>query len=319
MIHSDLNYIFGCIVIAMLLDWLWGEPPSQFHPVVWMGRYLAWIANKIAPRVEEKNSLQKISSFLSGFFFWCTGGFLVTALAWSIQLSVQHVDKWFAILIAGFFLNSLFSLKLLISEVTLVEQALNESLEQGRAQLKRLVSRDVSALDHKQVRESAIESLAENLNDSFVAPIFWFFVGGLPAAALYRFANTADAMWGYKGFYGRYHLTWFGKWTARVDDVLSWVPALISTLFICLVLKCFAIVKIYQQAIKTPSPNGGWPMAAMAVGLDIKLSKPDVYVLNPDGHDVSLNSVWQACAAVTRIFRVVIVLVAGGFLFGLIQ
>jgi adenosylcobinamide-phosphate synthase len=319
MIHSDLNYIFGCIVIAMLLDWFWGEPPSQFHPVVWMGSYLAWIANKIAPRIEEKNSLQRLNSFLSGGFFWCAGAFFVTALAWGIQFSIQFVNQWFAILIAGFFLNSLFSLKLLITEVAQVEQALNESLEQGRAQLKRLVSRDVSTLNHKQIRESAIESLAENLNDSFVAPVFWFFVGGLPAAALYRFANTADAMWGYKGFYGRYHLTWFGKLAARVDDVLSWIPAFISTLFICLVLKSCAIVKIYRQAIKTPSPNGGWPMGAMAVGLDIKLSKPGVYVLNPEGHDVSLDSISQACAAATRIFRLVFVLTVGTFLFGWIQ
>lgn len=319
MLNSDLNYIFGCIVIAMLLDWFCGEPPSRFHLVVWMGSYLAWIANKIAPRIEEKSSSQKINSFLSGVFFWCVGGFFVTTLAWSVQFLVQYVNQWFAILIAGFFLNSLFSLKLLITEVSQVEQALNESLEKGRTQLTRLVSRDVSTLNHKQIRESAIESLAENLNDSFVAPICWFIVGGLPAAALYRFANTADAMWGYKGFYGRYYLTWFGKWAARVDDVLSWVPAFISTLFICLVLKSSAIVKIYHQAIKTPSPNGGWPMGAMAVGLDIKLSKPGVYILNPEGHDASARSVLQACEAAARIFRVVLVLAVGTFLLGWIQ
>jgi adenosylcobinamide-phosphate synthase len=79
-----------------------------------------------------------------------------------------------------------------------------------------------------QVRESAIESLAENLNDSVVAPLFWFALLGLPGAALYRFANTADAMWGYPGMRGGRYWQWAGKWAARADDVLSWVPARIT-------------------------------------------------------------------------------------------
>ncbi|MFX6477158.1 cobalamin biosynthesis protein, partial [Acinetobacter baumannii] len=88
---------------------------------------------------------------------------------------------------------------MLHDEVQAVEVALGQSLPAGRAQLARLVSRDVSALTAVQVRESAIESLAENLNDSVVAPLFWFALLGLPGAALYRLANTADAMWGYPG------------------------------------------------------------------------------------------------------------------------
>lgn len=316
---SPSEYIFGCIVIAMLLDWFWGEPAVEFHPVVWMGRYLGWVANKAAPCAEEQSSFQKMKSFLSGVFFWCVGAGVVAALAWAAQLAVHHIVWWLAILVAGFILNSLFSLKLLISEVAQVELALNESLESGRAQLKRLVSRDVSTLSDVQIRESAIESLAENLNDSFIAPVFWFLIGGLPAAALYRFANTADAMWGYKGFYGRYYLTWFGKWTARVDDVLSWIPAYISTLLICLVLKCFSFRKLYLQAIKTPSPNGGWPMSAMAIGLGIKLSKPGVYVLNPEGRDASMTSISQACEVATRIFYLVMLIVVCAFFVGLIK
>jgi adenosylcobinamide-phosphate synthase len=319
MILSVPDYILGSIAIAMLLDWFWGEPPVQFHPVVWMGRYLAWVANKIAPRAEEQTSFQKTKSFLSGLFFWCVGGCVVAVLAWGVQRGTQHIVWWLAILVTGFILNSLFSLKLLITEVAQVELALNDSLESGRAQLKRLVSRDVTTLNHVQIRESAIESLAENLNDSFIAPVFWFLVGGLPAAALYRFANTADAMWGYKGLYGRYYLTWFGKWTARVDDVLSWFPAHISTLFICLILKCFSFRKIYLQAIKTPSPNGGWPMSAMAIGLGIKLSKPGVYVLNPEGSDASVTSVSRACDVATRVFYIVMLFVVCAFFVGLIK
>ena len=93
----------------------------------------------------------------------------------------------------------------------------------GRLQLGRLVSRDVMRLDATQVRESAIESLAENLNDSVIAPVFWFLVAGLPGAMVYRFANTADAMRGYRG---RYEFA--GKWAAHADDFLSWLPARLS-------------------------------------------------------------------------------------------
>ncbi len=84
------------------------------------------------------------------------------------------------------------------------------------------------------MRESAIESLAENLNDSVVAPIFWFVLFGLPGAALYRFANTADAMWGYRGLRHGVNWEWAGKWAARADDVLSWLPARLTALLLVL-------------------------------------------------------------------------------------
>jgi len=290
----------------MLLDWFWGEPPAKLHPVVWMGRYLGWISKKIAPCNEEGTTGEKVKSFTLGALFWMLGGAVVLIAAWMIQSWALGTRGLFALAVSGFSLNCLFSLKLLITEVMQVDIALNQSLEEGRTQLKRLVSRDVSNLSDIQIRESAIESLAENLNDSFVAPLFWFLLGGLPAAALYRFANTADAMWGYKGFYGRYHWTWFGKWTARADDLLSWAPALISTLLICLVSRCFKLKKIMAEAVKTPSPNGGWPMGAMAIALDVKLSKPNVYVLNPQGQYASVFSVVQACQIATRIFVLIL-------------
>ena len=114
-----------------------------------------------------------------------------------------------AVLLGGL-LKPLMSWRMLRDEVAAVEHALAQSLQAGQQRLARLVSRDVTQLDAPQVRESAIETLAENLNDSVVAPLFWFVLLGLPGAALYRFANTADAMWGYRGRY-----EWVGKWAAR--------------------------------------------------------------------------------------------------------
>jgi adenosylcobinamide-phosphate synthase len=132
------------------------------------------------------------------------------------------------------------------------------------------------------VRESAIESLAENLNDSLVAPLFWFVLLGLPGAAVYRFANTADAMWGYRGERNGRDWTWFGKWAARADDVLSWLPARLTALLLALAALQWP-PGVAREARRTPSPNSGWPMAAMALLLGVRLAKPEVYALNAEG------------------------------------
>jgi len=130
---------------------------------------------------------------------------------------------------------------------------------------------------------STLSTLAENLNDSVVAPVFWFAVAGLPGAVLYRFANTADAMWGYQGERGDRDWTWAGKWAARVDDALSWLPARLTALLIALPTRGRGWSVVVANAGLTVSPNGGWPMGALAVGLGIRLGKPGVYELNAQG------------------------------------
>ena len=194
-------------------------------------------------------------------------------------LALQLPDM-LAALVLGLLLKPMLAWRMLRDEVLKVEAALAQSLDAGRAQLAQLVSREVSQLSETQVRESAIESLAENLNDSVVAPLFWFALLGLPGAAAYRFANTADAMWGYRGLHGGRYWGWAGKWAARADDVLSWVPARITALLLAVVAGGINPAKLWREAARTPSPNSGWPMAAMALALGIGLHKPGVYALN---------------------------------------
>jgi adenosylcobinamide-phosphate synthase len=98
-----------------------------------------------------------------------------------------------------------------------------------------------------------------------VAPVFWFVLLGLPGAAAYRFANTADAMWGYRGLRGGRYWEWAGKWAARADDVLSWVPARITACCCWLAGAGQSLRRLRKEARRTPSPNSGWPMAAMAL------------------------------------------------------
>ena len=158
-------------------------------------------------------------------------------------------------------------------------------LDGGFATQHRLFRRaaDGNDLEVEFCREAAIETLAENLNDSVVAPLFWFAIAGLPGAAVYRFANTADAMWGYRNEW-----EWAGKWAARADDLLSWIPARITGLLM-LGLRPALLIRLVIEARRTPSPNSGWPMAAMALRLKVRLAKPGVYSLN-DGGDAPTSA-----------------------------
>ena len=275
------------LLIAFAIDHFLGEPPARLHPVVWMGNCLNLAAANVLPKPATDENVPDYPSFLAGAGVWISAVALILIVFSGLQRVVLQLPVLWAALLLGILLKPLFAWRMLRREVQAVELALQESLEAGRARLSMLVSRDTTALTESQVRESAIETLAENLNDSVIAPIFWFVLLGLPGAAVYRFANTADAMWGYKGVYKGRNWEWAGKWAARADDVLSWLPARITAALLWLV-SGFKVTSFWsrlrQEASKTPSPNSGWPMAAMALLLNIQLSKPDVYTLNPSGN-----------------------------------
>ena len=268
-------------LLALLVDRWLGEPPAPLHPVVWMGRALQRVGDRLAPQIPVARDFKR---FWLAALAWCALAAIVLIVALAVQqLAWRLLPPAVAGLAVGVLLKPLLAWRMLRDEVLAVEVALGQSLPAGRAQLARLVSRDVSALSAVQVRESAVESLAENLNDSVVAPLFWFALLGLPGAALYRFANTADAMWGYPGMRGGRYWQWAGKWAARADDVLSWVPARITAALVALVAGGVRLRALVRQARKTPSPNSGWPMAAMALALGVRLGKPGVYTLHGHG------------------------------------
>ena len=277
----------AAMAVALLVDRLLGEPPLWAHPVVAMGRYLGAFQRWLPAQGPQLG-------LFAGAVLWALGAGLSVLAAWGLETLIwQGIQPWqsplrwgMALLVLGLILKPLLAWRMLREEVVAVEQALQTSLEDGRARLSRLVSRDTRGLSAPQVREAAIETLAENLNDSVVAPLFWFAVAGLPGAALYRFANTADAMWGYRGAW-----EWAGKCAARVDDLLSWVPARVTGL---LMVPPTRWHRLWQEARRTPSPNGGWPMGAMALQLDLRLGKPGVYLLNEAGREPAAADVARA-------------------------
>jgi adenosylcobinamide-phosphate synthase len=260
-------------LLALIVDRLFGEPPAALHPVVWMGHYLAGVGKKLP-------QCRPAVAFASGMAFWMLGAGVVAALFAGIDQLVARLPAGLALVVLALCLKPLLALRMLLQEVRRVEDALDTGLESGRIALSRIVSRDTRTLEEREVRESALESLSENLSDSVVAPLFWFTVLGLPGAAVYRFANTADAMWGYRGQW-----EWAGKFAARVDDVLNWVPARLTAavILVAFAARADSWRRLPHEAARTHSPNSGWPMAALALALHVRLSKPGVYALNPEG------------------------------------
>ena len=282
--------------LAWAIDARFGEPRDAWHPVAWLGRLLAPVGRRL-------RGASAAAGFVGGAIVWLVGAAAIGSLAWAVQAALLGLSPWLALPLLALLLKPTFAWRMLRDEAAAVERALGEQgVEAARARLARLVSRDVRALDADLIRETTIETVAENPNDSLVAPLFWYALFGLPGAAVYRFANTLDAMWGYRGAW-----EWAGKWSARADDVLSWMPARLTAVLLLLPMPTRRLVEAARQ---TPSPNGGWPMGAMALRLGVRLRKPGVYVLNVGAPSPRAEHVQRALADAGRVAGITVALVA---------
>ena len=249
------------LVIAMLLDAVFGEPRMLWdrlpHPAVLMGRLVAFLDRTLNTGQDRKSKGVLALSLLC--FIAAVFGSLLSQFGWVIEIIVA------AILLAQ---------KSLVDHVRAVATGLRTSIEEGRFAVSMIVSRDTKDLNEAQVARSAIESAAENFSDGVIAPAFWFLVGGLPAMLVYKFVNTADSMIGYKT--KKYHE--FGWASARLDDLLNWIPARLSMLLIAVFTKRPVDFRaIVSEAKRHKSPNAGWPEAAMARAINVALAGPRSY------------------------------------------
>jgi adenosylcobinamide-phosphate synthase len=272
------------VLVASALDAVAGEPPATAHPVAWTGHYLDRAATVVPVRPPGR-------AVASGGAAWLAGAVVATAAAVAVERVSARLGRTGGALVRGAALWPLLSARMLLDEVAAVESAVTRDLGSGRAALARIVGRDTADLSLEEVRSGAIESLAENLSDSVVAPLMWYVVAGLPGAALYRYANTADACWGYRS------PRWLhaGRVAARVDDVLNLAPARATALLIGR-----PDPRLAQVARRTASPNAGWPMAAMALRLDVRLAKRGHHTLHPDGAEPGAVHVEEALRVARR-------------------
>ena len=269
------------ILFAIPFDVIFGDPPTRFHPTAWMGSFISWLM-RFRPRGNH------FAEFMYGIFIILIGLGLTAGAGWMISHLASFLPSWAGWLIEGLFLKLTVSLRGLDHAAREVQTALEKrDLPEARRLLSwHLVSRDTSQLDESKVSAAAIESVAENASDGIIAPIFFFAIGGLPAAFAYRFANTADSMLGYRDA----EREWLGKAPARLDDVLNFIPARLTGLFI--ILSAFAAGADGKKAWQilrrdsrvTASPNAGVPMSAMAGALGMELEKINHYILGKGLH-----------------------------------
>jgi adenosylcobinamide-phosphate synthase len=260
---------------ALAIDAALGEPPARLHPVIGMGSLLSaarrrWRAN--GPAGELAEGAAALAAVVAAS--------ALSAVA--VQLLVRRLPRGAALLGEAGALSTLLALRGLREAVRGVGEALDAGrLDEARALAARdLVSRETSQLDASELSGAAIQSLAENLSDSVVAPLLAYAAGGLPAAAAYRALNTADALWGYRTA----ELLHRGRVAARADDVANLIPARLTALLIA------ARAPRPREALRValrdhalaPSLNGGWPMAAMAGGLGVRLVKRGSYSFNAE-------------------------------------
>ena len=251
------HWLFASLLAGWLLDMWLGDPSWLPHPVVGIGRWIGFWEHRLNQGLHRR---------LKGALLVMVTLLLLYVLTWLLP-------RWLAPLLVFFCLAG----KTLRREVAMVFAALDRSLDDGRRQVARIVGRDTEALTAQEVRTAALETLAENLSDGVVAPLFWYALLGVPGMVVYKAVNTFDSMIGYRTV--RY--CDFGCWAARIDDVVNFIPARLTALLMLVAGRPWArrsgIPFVLRYGSQHASPNSGWPEAALASILDCRFGGPHDY------------------------------------------
>ena len=255
--------IIAPIILGYVLDLIFGDPAWLPHPVVWFGKMISWGEHRL-----NKGRWRMAKGAVMSIFLIL----LVFSVVWGLARLFPNAIVWCV-------LNTILIFyclagTTLISEVRQVFLALDQSLEAGRKQVARIVGRDTSELTAQEVRTAALETLAENLSDGVIAPLFWLAVLGVPGMVAYKMVNTLDSLIGYRT--ERYKD--FGCWAARIDDIANYIPArLTAVLMVIASGKPSLLAFVWRNGRKHASPNSGYPEAALAGALDCRFGGPHYY------------------------------------------
>ena len=252
------------LLIGWLMDLVFGDPERLPHPIVWFGRMIAFGEKRLnrGQHRKLKGALMSIGLIL-----------LVFAISWLIRhtLQISLLAPLSSLLVIAFDSLIVFYClagTTLILEVREVFLALDRSLDEGRAQVARIVGRDTSELSAQEVRTAALETLAENLSDGVIAPLFWLAILGTPGMLAYKMVNTLDSMIAYHT--ERY--LQFGCVAAHIDDAANYLPARLTAM-----LMGGKLWFVRKYARNHASPNSGYPEAALASILDCRFGGPHKY------------------------------------------
>lgn len=261
------------MALALLLDWLFGWPNWLYtrigHPVTWIGSLITRLEVRLNRQDATRNHQIMVGTVSSLFV-------VAVCAAFGQALQLMLPDGVFGLVMGAVLAWPLLAARSLHDHVADVQQPLAAgNIERARDAVSRIVGRDPAKLDEAGIARSAIESLAENTSDGVIAPLFWGVLFGLPGIAAYKAVNTLDSMIGYRNE----QFEAYGKFAARLDDIVNWIPARLAGLGFVLISadrkRAWQIMR--RDAGLHRSPNAGWPEAAMAAGLNCRLSGPRIY------------------------------------------
>ena len=251
------------LLVGWLLDLVLGDPIWLPHPVVWFGKMIGWGEHRLNHGSHRmvKGAVLAVTLIVMVFGLW-------TLVRWVIP------NQWVVCALDIVVVFYCLAGTTLIREVREVFLALDRSLDEGRRQVARIVGRDTSQLTAQEVRTAALETLAENLSDGVIAPLFWFALLGTPGMLAYKMVNTLDSMIGYRT--ERYKD--FGCWAARIDDVANYIPARLTALLMVVATGRLSLLKfVWRNGRRHASPNSGYPEAALAGILNCRFGGPHYY------------------------------------------
>ena len=255
----------GKLIIAWLLDCWLGDPEWLPHPVVGFGKLISAGEHLLNKRRHRRLKGSLLAIVLISVVFFAT---------WGVLQIAEMIHPWLNIVLQIILIFCCLAGTTLIREVREVFHALDRSLEEGRQQVARIVGRDTTQLTAQEVRKAALETLAENLSDGVIAPMFWYVLVGVPGMMTYKMINTMDSMIGYHS--ERY--LHFGCFAARVDDVANYLPARLTALLMVLAAGKPQLLSFVKRFGKChASPNSGYPESALAGILDCRFGGPHIY------------------------------------------
>ena len=293
-------FVIFTFVLSLAIDVIFGELPGSIHPVVIMGSIISFFKSKF---IDIRNRMSGVLTVL------CAG--LVLSVILFIIYFIFKINIILLFIVFTILLSSTYSVNMLLQTAVDVKNDLNDDIDKARRSVSYLVSRDTDELTESFIVSAVIESLTENITDSYVAPIFYFFIFALIILVypinyhlyflllvpmLYRLSNTMDAMLGYKSD----ELIHIGFFPAKIDDILNYIPSRIAGLFVVLsafLLKLDAANSfkvMMRDARKCPSPNSGYTMASTAGALNIQLIKKDTYILGDSNKEIVADDISKA-------------------------
>ncbi len=304
------------VILAIVLDFFFGDPKNRYHPTVWIGRLISKFvlyARSTNSLIEKINGVVLLVSVVTIVSISII--FFSSALKYVENIDSNGLYKilfiGLSIVSVGILLKTTIAIKGMENHASKIMNALSKNdLDDARAKLSMIVKRNTNNLDRQHIISATLESISENIVDGITGPLFYFSIFGLVGAFVYRTVNTADSMIGYKTEMFR-NIGWFG---ANCDKMLNFLPSRLTSLV--MVLSCVILKEDWRHSIhvmkrdgpKTESPNAGYPMATLAGALGIRFEKIEHYVLG-DGNSEINEKHFKSAISIMKITTILFVLI----------